>query len=144
VDTDQSKALSPATAFFTSVEKRLGRTIFEVLTDIYLKKEDSSFLGSFRSFKLTNPANATVYKGISDDFVGVSNSTVAEADKAKAQEFLNQATADFKTQIQANPTNYKSVLGIPTMLINENAAKDNEKALNELIKKINGTTTTTA
>ncbi|WP_215738454.1 BMP family ABC transporter substrate-binding protein [Mesomycoplasma hyorhinis] len=144
VDTDQSKALSPATAFFTSVEKRLGRTIFEVLTDIYLKKEDSSFLGSFRSFKLTNPANATVYKGISDDFVGVSNSTVAEADKAKAQEFLNQATANFKTQIQANPTNYKSVLGIPTMLINENAAKDNEKALNELIKKINGTTTTTA
>ncbi|CRH24230.1 Uncharacterised protein [Chlamydia trachomatis] len=30
------------------------------------------------------------------------------------------------------------------MLINDNDAKDNEKALNELIKKINGTTTTTA
>ncbi|AFX74018.1 ABC transporter xylose-binding lipoprotein [Mesomycoplasma hyorhinis SK76] len=144
VDTDQSKIFSPATVFFTSIEKHLGRTIYEVLTDIWLKKEDSKFLGSFRSFKLTNPANATVYKGISDDFVGVSNSTVADADKVKAQEFLNEATADFKKQIQANPTNYKSVLGIPTMLINDNDAKDNEKALNELIKKINGTTTTTA
>lgn len=144
VDTDQSKALSPATAFFTSVEKRLGRTIFEVLTDIYLKKENSSFLGSFRSFQLNNPANARVYKGISDDFVGVSNSTVADLDKAKAQEFLDAATRDFKAQIQAHPTDYKTVLGIPTMLINEDDAKSNEKALNNLIKKINDRTTTAA
>ncbi|MBN3534848.1 BMP family ABC transporter substrate-binding protein [Mycoplasma procyoni] len=148
VDTDQSKPFATdASKFITSIEKRLGATLYRVLTDLFIKKGDKSdIISTFTEG--ASGKNAHVYLGYYDGFVGVSKSSLAGDNKDKAQAALDRAVAKFKELLpQADKDNrekMESALAIPFMTVDGSAKgegkKDNQGLLDELAGKINAQT----
>ncbi|WGI36410.1 BMP family ABC transporter substrate-binding protein [Mesomycoplasma lagogenitalium] len=143
VDTDQSKAFekegeskeqeSDSKYFFTSVEKRLGATIYRVLTDLWLKKGNKSDIIPDFEF---NKTNANVKEGYKNDFVGISPTAITGENKVQAQKSLDKAKNKFEELVNAsNEKDVKKILGIPEM--NIDSQKGNEEKINQLVVKIN-------
>ncbi|WP_033160814.1 BMP family ABC transporter substrate-binding protein [[Mycoplasma] collis] len=130
VDTDQSKEyIANSDKFFTSIEKRLGSTVFRVLRDLYLKENlpSDSLINEFNS----NSKNLTIFEGINKQAVDVSDNSFKDIQKKnKAQEALNYAKEKF-IELTKNNSN----LNIIDVFIG--ATDDQVSKLNELVKKIN-------
>ncbi|VEU59759.1 BMP family ABC transporter substrate-binding protein [Mesomycoplasma neurolyticum] len=137
VDTDQSKAFKDKSAkFFTSIEKRLGDTLFRVIRDLYLKDKASDTLitGFEKGVKSLN-----IFSGRSDKAVSVSENSFGEGDnKTKADAALAEAKDKFTTLTNGKTTakDIADALGTPYM--HEGSTNDQVSHLNYFVKKING------
>ncbi|WGI36874.1 BMP family ABC transporter substrate-binding protein [Mesomycoplasma lagogenitalium] len=141
VDTDQSKAFEQdAKYFFTSVEKRLGSTLYRVLTDLWLQKgANSDILSGFSA-----TSNAAIRDGYFNGFVDLSETTLAETDKTVAKASIEKAKQKFTQKVEAVKSKYendnkkvdvKKEFNIPVMTISPDPK--NAEALNALAAKIN-------
>ncbi|MBN3534612.1 BMP family lipoprotein [Mycoplasma procyoni] len=145
VDTDQSKAFeSDAELFFTSIEKRLGATLYRVLTDLFIQKgTNSNIIPEFKEG--AEGQNAHVYLGYYDGFTDVSKSSLSDDKKTIAQASLDKAIAKFKELLpetnKYNREKMESDLAIPFMTVSGEAnvpgEKTNQVLLDELAQKIN-------
>ncbi|MBN0970905.1 BMP family ABC transporter substrate-binding protein [Mycoplasma phocoeninasale] len=139
VDTDQSKAFpSQQSVFFTSIEKRIGTTIYRVLTDLFTKKANSDIISDFN----TNPKIQNIRLGYWDEFVSLSNSTKAGDDKSLADGAIAEAIKKFKEIVpESKKAEATSLLGIKEMVdVNTNGKTVkayNEEILNGIIAEIN-------
>ncbi|MBG0730562.1 BMP family ABC transporter substrate-binding protein [Mycoplasma sp. 'Moose RK'] len=129
VDTDQSLIYTESKAkFFTSIEKRLGESVFNVLTDLYTKKQGSQNLGEFS----LGAKNAFVKLGYKNKFVGVSDSSLEGNDKVLADKALSEAKAKFEEKTKnKSGEEIRTTLSIPAM------SGDQAAELTKLVKEIN-------
>ncbi|MGZ9428766.1 BMP family ABC transporter substrate-binding protein [Mycoplasma sp. 1012] len=132
VDTDQSLTFEASkTLFFTSIEKRIGNTLFRVLADLFTKKGASSdIISTFAE----GTKNAHVKLGYWDDFVGLAKSQIS--DKAAADASLDKAAAKFKELVKKeHKATAKTLLSIPVM--DPAGAATNQTELDKLAAEIN-------
>ncbi|UWD34026.1 BMP family ABC transporter substrate-binding protein [Mesomycoplasma molare] len=131
VDTDQSKAFEKdKNLFFTSIEKRLGNTLYRVITDLFVKKGNKSDIISGFEFGKTN---AHLKLGYHDGFVGVSPSSIE--DKVAADASLKKAEDKFKELVTVeNKSNVKTILEIPSLSA---LGEGNKEKLENIVKEIN-------
>ncbi|AXE60896.1 BMP family ABC transporter substrate-binding protein [[Mycoplasma] phocae] len=139
VDNDQSKNFPrQESLFFTSIEKRIGATIYRVLTDLFTKKQDSDIISDFNKTKKIE----NVRLGYWDEFVSLSDSTKTDNDKTLAGQSIVNAIEMFKKIVsQENKANAVKLLGIKEMVEvapeGKTVKEVNGEILNALIKEIN-------
>ncbi|AXE60901.1 ABC transporter xylose-binding lipoprotein [[Mycoplasma] phocae] len=140
VDTDQSMTFSEdkRKLFFTSIEKRIGATIYRVLTDLFIQKANSDIISNFNTTKKIEG----VKLGYWDGFVSLSPTTKEGNDKEFATTSLQEAKNKFESIVpKAQKDNASALLGIKEMVDvapeGKTVKEVNEGVLNALIAEIN-------
>ncbi|WP_434336900.1 BMP family ABC transporter substrate-binding protein [Mesomycoplasma conjunctivae] len=131
VDVDQSKTFKGAgesEKFFTSVEKGLGTSIFQVATALFTKENNSKLLGGFQF----NSKNGVVKLGYHDLFTNVSPNALTGDDKTLAEASIKKAVDKFKELTNSKESEVKTTLKITTA-----APGQGSTILSELIQEIN-------
>lgn len=169
VDTNQSLAFPNfANKFFSSIEKRVGLTAYKVLVALLLNKANSDEFFKDKNeqqFSLvgsTNPKNAFLKKGMLDEYVGYSASTLLAENKTDANKFLEEAKKVFETGKSSSSTEEESKKTSNTLSINGvqfyneytnkgiyipdmSVSSKNQEYLNKFIKEyVNSTTKPTS
>lgn len=131
VDTNQSLVFEKQkTKFFSSVEKRIGFSVFNILADIFTKKQ--TYLNDFQ-FKTKN---TTVKLGYYKEFVGLSATTLEGDDKTKANEAIQEASAEFKKLVLPTDPSPRTTLKI----VDTSDQSKIQAELDSLVAKINNKT----
>ncbi|MDJ1645666.1 BMP family ABC transporter substrate-binding protein [Mycoplasma phocimorsus] len=140
VDTDQSKAFvgKESSLFITSIEKRIGATIYRVLVDLFTKKEKSDIISDFNKM----PKIENVKLGYWDGFVSLSKSTKPGEEQDIINASLEKAINKFKQFVpQEKKAEASKLLKIVEMVdiapAGQTVKQVNEAALNALIAEIN-------
>lgn len=139
VDTDQSKSfVDDKNIFFTSIEKRLGATVYRVLVDLFIKKESSDIIGDFNKM----PKNRNVKLGFWDGFTSLSKTSKEGEEQKMAQDSIDKAINKFKEIVPKEKKEQAiKLLNITEMSDTPKDGKTfkeyNETVLNKLITEIN-------
>ncbi|WP_025755188.1 BMP family ABC transporter substrate-binding protein [Mycoplasmopsis cricetuli] len=123
--------------FFTSIEKKIGNTLYRTLTDLFVQKgSNSDIIPNF----VLGSKNEHAKLGFNVDAVGLSPSTIAKTtnndtrDTSKAQPAIDAAIAKFK-EITQNQSDIRKTLNIPELKNGDD--KGNITKINNLVKEIN-------